>query len=115
MSTTVTDHQTPGNRPGLPRSAYGKADGQPRPAARPATGTGPQSPWNAHLRALIGQPVTVFSYGPANLVEYSGRLVAVDLNHLNCAIETASGEVLTFKNVHHISSLAPVGGCKVGA
>ncbi len=108
-ATTVTDHQTPGNRPGIPRPANGKPDGQhrlPRAAA-------PPSPWTAHLRSLVGQPVTVLTYGPAALLEFEGKLVAIDFNHMNCAIETVSGLVLTFKNVHHITSFAPVGGTKL--
>lgn len=106
MSTTVTDHQTPG-KPGIPCPANGKPEGQHRPP--PAA---PPSPWNAHLRSLVGRWVTVASYGRDGLVEYKGRLIAIDLNHLNCAIESG-GTILTFKNVHHIES--PAAGPKAGA
>lgn len=111
-SATVTDQSSLDKRPGLPRPP---GDVRPSFAPGPKKKAPPPSPWTAHLRALVGHSCTVFTYGPAALLEFEGRLVAVDFNHLNCAIETDKGLVLTFKNVHHISSLAPVGGYKLPA
>jgi hypothetical protein len=89
-------------RPGVPRPDI--ADGRTG-VFRPAPSKAPPSPWTAHLRSLIGQPVTIVTYGPASLVEYHGKLIAIALDHMNCAIESDTGAVMTFKNVHHITSL----------
>jgi hypothetical protein len=70
----------------------------------------PRSPWTAHLRSLLGQPVTVVTFGPAAFEKFHGKLIAIAFDHMNCAIETDSGAVLTFKNIHHIASLKTGGG-----
>lgn len=79
------------------------------PAAKLSPSTRPgapraKNPWLEHLRSLIGQRVVVQSMGPTELLPFAGQLIAVSDQHLNCAIRTEAGAVITLKNVHHIVS-----------
>jgi hypothetical protein len=77
------------------------------PSTRPRR---PGNPWSEHLRSLVGQPVVVHAMGPAALIEFRGRLLAISDQHMNCAI-LSDGQVVTLKNVHHIVSReVPRGG-----
>jgi hypothetical protein len=91
MSTIVTHPGPPGGPPKL------------SPSTRHGAPT-PKNPWAEHLRSLIDQNVIVKTMGPAELIEFEGRLLAVSDQHLNCAILRADNVVVTVKNVHHILS-----------
>jgi hypothetical protein len=75
------------------------------PSTRPRR---PANPWSEHLRSLVGQPVVIFTMGPAALIEFKGRLLAISDQHMNCAL-FSEGQVITLKNVHHIVSPAVPG------
>jgi hypothetical protein len=107
---TLQQSQAADNRPGMP----GQGNSFPRPSSPPdrggATGKQPKrkSPWTEHLVSLIGEQVIAYAIGPASLIEFKGKLIAIALDHMNCAIET-DGHVFTIKGIHHIRSVSKRG------
>jgi hypothetical protein len=97
---TLQQSQAADKRPGLPGQAA-----FPRPNSGALTGKQPKrkSPWTAHLLSLIGEDVIAFAIGPASLIEFKGKLIAIALDHMNCAIER-DGQIYTIKGIHHIQS-----------
>jgi hypothetical protein len=79
--------------PSIDRKPDSGESNLPRPA--PLT-------WADHLRSLVGQPVTAVTMWSHE--EFHGKLLAIEPDHMRCAIET-DAEVLTLKNVQHIVSL----------
>jgi hypothetical protein len=103
---TLQQTQAADKRPGYP----GQASPFPRPGSPTLTGKQPKrkSPWTEHLLSLIGQEVVAYAIGPASLIEFHGRLIAIALDHMNCAIER-DGQVFTIKGIHHIQSASKRG------